>query len=172
MLVQIRPAALELTLIKSATCGCFDMAIVQRLQSAEIDEAAGVFKIGLRLQMPSEKGDLEKIKKTLQKRGCNVYKDKGRIKGLVYFEKFRNDIRVRFICAIALRQGIGSALMLDLAKHAKREGIRWIRTAVFIGDKRDRNFYDALGFVPYRRIDSTGMYLKVRPKVLLNRLKY
>jgi ribosomal protein S18 acetylase RimI-like enzyme len=139
------------------------LEIITKLQTSELTEAARVIQRGLQRQIPGERGKLSKIIENLRKQNCFVYKEKGEIKGIVWFRINKNNIQIKFICADKPRKGIGSRLILNLAQYGLAKKIRYVISIVSLADIKAVKFYNSLGFKQYKKFKSNGSYIRVRP---------
>jgi len=126
--------------------------MIERLKKKDIKEAAKVYYKGLQMETPKGRTTFDKVVKHIKEVCLFVYKEKGKIKGLVSFTFEEKDkIKMDFICALELRKGIGKKLMKKLVEFAIKHKVRFIYSNVSSQDKRVIKFYESLGFKKYGR---------------------
>lgn len=140
--------------------------MIESLEKKDITQTAKVYNKCLSMEIPRGKSTLEETKKKLRKIGCLVYKEKGKIQGLITFKKIKNSINLEFICSLKLRKGIGKSLMKELARIALNNKSGLIYSTVSTKDKRVMKFYNYCGFKKYGQYES-----KIRKKFILNKIK-
>ncbi len=141
--------------------------MIERLKKKDIKEAAKVYYKGLQMETPKGRATFDKIIKHLQEVSLFVYKEKGKIKGLVSFTfKEKDKIKMDFICTFELRKGIGKKLMKKLAEFAIRHKVEFIYSNVSSQDKRVIKFYESLGFKKYGRyfVNKNFMLYRIKAK--------
>lgn len=138
--------------------------MIQKLKKEDIEEAARVYNKGLSMQIPEGYARLDETVKLLKRIECIVHKTNNRIDGLVSFEKKKDKIYMKFICALKFKEGIGKKLIKKLADHASKSQVKLIYSVVSTKDKRAMKFYEHCGFKKY------GQYYQ-RKNFLLNRIK-
>ena len=143
------------------------MGDVLPLQISDIDEAARVFQQGLHREVPRGHEPLPLIRSNLRKYVCFVFKENGKIEGLVWFKQMRNHITLEFICSRKLRRGIGYKLMLSVVKYAAQRKISRIWSGVSLRDKRASEFYHSLGFRNQKKTGHFGYYIKASTEDIL-----
>lgn len=129
------------------------------LSKDQLDAAAHVYAQGLLMENPpGSKEPLETLAQNmrLHLQSYLLRKDTRRIwlaiignqpSGLLDFYLQSRTIRIRFLCAVPPSQGIGTQLMIHLARFALANGVEVIRTTVSSLDQRAMNFYfNHLGF--------------------------
>ena len=93
----------------------------------------------------------EEILKLLNRSTTFVYRKGKIIGGFVTFTE-NGSLHIEFICTDKLRKGIGSLLMVKVAKYAISNRIPKVVSTVSSTDKRAVGFYKSAGF------KLTGMY--------------
>ena len=162
------------------------MLIVREFADEDLIEVAQVYAQGLLMEappgseepleslIPAIRGHLKEWLQTEKTRRLWVAIIKNRIRGLLDFYHEPSEIRVRFIATVVPRQGIGTHLMVELAKYAVAHQVEVIHSSVSSIDKRAQQFYfQHLGFTKIgQRPESPGFDLflvSVKPQELLRR---
>lgn len=160
--------------------------IICELSKDKLDAAARVYAQGLLLEKPpGSKEPLETLAQNmrlhlqtylLRKSTRRIWLATSRNQpvGLLDFFLQTNTIRIRFLCAVPPSQGVGTQLMVKLARFAFDIGVKVIRTTVSSLDQRAKNFYfHHLGFFKTgTRTEESGFDLfiaAVSPQELLQR---
>lgn len=139
--------------------------MIEKLKKKDIVEAAKVFNKGLSMEIPKGYATLDETTALLNKIHTFVHKTNSKIDGLLSFEyKNKDKIKIKFICALNLRKGIGKKLIKKLVNFALRKRIKFIYSNVSTKDKRVMKFYESCGFKKY------GQYY-ARKDFLLHRVK-
>lgn len=141
--------------------------MIERLKNKDIKEAAKVYCKGMQMETPKGRATFDKVIKHLEEVSLFVYKEKGKIKGLVSFTfKGKDKIKMDFICTLKLRKGIGRGLMKKLAGFAIKHKVEFIYSNVSSQDKRVIKFYESLGFKNYGRyfVNKSFMLYRVKAK--------
>ena len=124
--------------------------MIELLKKTDIEEAAKVFNHGLQMEIPKGYATLDETIERLKNVITFVYKENQKIKGLISFGfKEKGKIKVDFICALALRKGIGTILMEKLADFSIKNNIIFIYSRISSKDKRAIKFYGHCGFKKY-----------------------
>lgn len=137
---------------------------IEKLKLKDLKEAAKVYYKGLQMEIPKGRQSLDNVINLLGKIHTFVYKENGKIRGLVTFELRGNKIRMNFICAMVLRRGIGEKLMKKLVDFAMKNKVRFIYSSVSSKDKRVMIFYDKLGFKRYSSYSASRNFIIYRIK--------
>ena len=142
--------------------------MIEKLKKKDIRKAAIVYNKGLRMEIPRGKSTLKRTTTILSKEEeCLVYKEGDKIIGLVTFEKKGKNIKIRFICTLKLRKGIGKKLMICLARIAIKREIKYLFSNVSTKDKRVIKFYDYCGFKKYDSYEAERGFILNKIKVSL-----
>ena len=144
---------------------------IGKLKKKDIDEAVKVYLKGLSMEIPKGYSTKEDAKRKLNGINSFVYKEGGKILGLITFTlEYKKKIKINFICAIKPRKRIGKKLMKKLAKFAIKNKIKMIQSTMSSKDKRATNFYEKCGFRKYGKDISNNFVLyriKVKPEEIL-----
>ena len=149
--------------------------MIEKLKRKDIQKAAKVYNKGLQMEIPPGFSTLDETLKKLETRHVFVYKDDGKINGLISFTLKSNDkIKIDFICAMKPRKGIGKKLMNKLVDFSIKNKIELIFTSASSIDKRALNFYESCGFEKfgkYRSYQNLVLYrIKTTPKLIKEHL--
>ncbi len=163
--------------------------LIQELTTNNLNQAVQLYAQGILMEVPPGSTDSEenlmKLLKNHLRRYLHHHQQRqiwlafkaATPQGLLDFYHYQRSIRIRFICAIPPRQGIGTYLMVKLAKFAIQKEIEMIRSTVSTQDRRAIDFYFThLGFTQTgqrKEDDGLVLYLAViEPKTLLRRGKF
>ena len=152
-----------------------DQVAVHELTEEYLEKAASIYAKGLLIEEPPGSTEPLDVLTELMKENLQRYlerKEKRRIwiatiaediRGLLDFYLEESNIRIRFICAIPPRQGVGTQLMRHLARFAQTKRVSTIRSTVSSLDQRAIGFYfDHLGFGKVgQRLEKPGFHLFV-----------
>jgi len=148
---------------------------IEFLKSEEIDEAARVYVKGISMEIPPGRATLGSTRIILKKLYCFVHKADARIDGVVTFRHRDESIDINFICALALRRGVGKALMERVADFGLDKNVDYIYSTVSSEDERVMKFYDYCGFKKYDEyFEKEGLLLhavKAAPSEILDAIQ-
>ena len=146
---------------------------MHELTEANLSDAANVYAQGLLMEVPpgsneplSNLSNLmhKHLQSHLQRKSTRqiwIAKIKDQLCGILDFYHYKKTIRIRFLCAVPPRHGIGTQLMAFLANFALLNNIKIIKTTVSSLDNRAIHFYfQHLGFKQTeRKPEGTGFDL-------------
>lgn len=142
--------------------------MIERLRKLDIERAITVFQKGLSLEIPPGNMGRKIIGNELRKTICYVHKTNGRLDGLVNFKLNKGgSITLMFICTLKPRNGVGTELMLEVAKFALGKKVKWVYSLVSFRDKRATSFYYRLNFKSYAKKKKFGYYMRAKPISIL-----
>ncbi len=127
--------------------------MIESLAEEDFHELVELYVRCTQMEKPPGNATVEYVTKDLQRVSTFVYKEDNHIVGFVtYIYKTKTQISIDFICSNKQRKGIGSALMLHLAKYACEKGLVWIYSTVSAKDRGAQLFYKRCGFREYARV--------------------
>ncbi len=142
--------------------------MIEKLKNKDLKKAAKVYNKGLKMEIPPGSSTIQETIDHLKKELTFVYKENNKIEGLVTFNLKNKEIRMRFICAMKLRKGIGKKLMKKLVDFSTKNKVKMIYSNVSLKDKRVLEFYNFLGFKKYQSYYSNRNFklyrIKAKPK--------
>ena len=151
--------------------------MIEKLKNKDIKESAQVFVKGLSMQKPKplSKPNVNERMDILKSEGtCFIYKYKRKIIGLAYFNVKKANIKIRFICSLKKRKGIGSSLIKEVTLFAVKNKISLIYSTVSSEDERVIRFYDFCGFKRYNIYKASGNFtlyrIKAKPETIIEKL--
>ncbi|MGC8651968.1 MAG: GNAT family N-acetyltransferase [Candidatus Micrarchaeia archaeon] len=129
----------------------FEIRNISRLDARAV---AFLYKRGLAEEKPKGSCTIKWIMKHISK-GLDGFGllYRGKLIGIATFATVGSTIYMDFIYASKPRMGVGSALMLEVAKLAKKKGIKQIKASVSKIDARATAWYRACG---YKRVPKTA----------------